>query len=558
MGITTNDKCTPIIVTTLAAALGVGAFGCADNSTFEQDEQVRSAVTAGIAPPPPNPFSWLDFDASTGTVTITGTDQADVAAVVPQSSPVVGVYVSLGSIGQAFATGLVNKIVFNGGAGDDTFTNKTSIPCVANGGDGDDVLTGGSGDDTLLGGNGADTLYGGSGDDLLKGQNGNDELHGGPGRDTLYGGTGSNKLYGDDGMDLLVSVNGNFDTLTGGNQWDNFWIDANDVDTITDASSNEINLGYVHGIDTFDGVSFDGGQTFTAVGKQLGGPDLFDPIPDLFVESATVSLSLVNFASADHPLFGPGGPSEFDIFQGHGDDCYLLAALSANAKTNPEAIRRLVTDLGDGTFAVRFYRPGESKPHYVRVDADLWMRVSSVDGSQKPLYANFAESGAIWVPVVEKAFALFRRQLGTYVSIKYSDAKFPDQLHAQKPPGYTIPDADFTPQDVVAWDQAGRPAGAIADEIQAGVTAFLTWIETQQDAGLPMETTAFRNVSASTALDPATNYRSGDHEYTVDGVDTSSSPPTLLLRNPFGDPEPFTDPVQIYFLIGHANVIQMM
>ena len=57
----------------------------------------------------------------------------------------------------------VNRIAFSGLDGSDSFTNDTSIPCVA---------YGGTGTDFLIGGSGADSLYGGSGSDYLEGREG--------------------------------------------------------------------------------------------------------------------------------------------------------------------------------------------------------------------------------------------------------------------------------------------------------------------------------------------------------------------------------------------------
>jgi hypothetical protein len=66
----------------------------------------------------------------------------------------------------------VREIVFEGGDGNDKFTNRTNI------------------DSTAYGGLGNDTLYGGSGNDKLYGGEGNDVLYGGGGHDSLYGGAG--------------------------------------------------------------------------------------------------------------------------------------------------------------------------------------------------------------------------------------------------------------------------------------------------------------------------------------------------------------------------------
>ena len=66
----------------------------------------------------------------------------------------------------------------NGLGGDDTFAAAAGTPLavVAEGGSGNDTLTGADEQDTFLGGAGNDTLTGGGGPDLLDGQDGDDSL----------------------------------------------------------------------------------------------------------------------------------------------------------------------------------------------------------------------------------------------------------------------------------------------------------------------------------------------------------------------------------------------
>ena len=129
-----------------------------------------------------------------------------------------------GQATQNFSRTGVQTINFFGNDGHDTFTNNTSINCIAQGGKGNDTLTGGSGIDLLDGGSGSDYLDGGSGsdfldggagDDKLYGRDGNDVLFGGAGDDWLDGGAGDDKLYGGSGSDYLYGGAGD-DWLEGG------------------------------------------------------------------------------------------------------------------------------------------------------------------------------------------------------------------------------------------------------------------------------------------------------------------------------------------------------
>lgn len=75
---------------------------------------------------------------------------------------------------QTFPAASVQKIMFSGLDGNDSFENRTSVPSEAYGGNGDDQLIGGSGPDLLDGGKGQDSLEGRSGDDALAGGAGSD------------------------------------------------------------------------------------------------------------------------------------------------------------------------------------------------------------------------------------------------------------------------------------------------------------------------------------------------------------------------------------------------
>lgn len=124
----------------------------------------------------------------------------------------------------------VLKVEFNGGDEDDNLTvdETFNIPIEANGGLGDDLLTGGSANDTLNGGPGNDDLQGRAGKDLIDAGEDNDNVDGGAdddqidggfGRDVLQGGAGIDRINGRDGEDVLEGGAGN-DILSGGNGFD--------------------------------------------------------------------------------------------------------------------------------------------------------------------------------------------------------------------------------------------------------------------------------------------------------------------------------------------------
>ena len=99
--------------------------------------------------------------------------------------------------------------------GNDVVTNRTDVPLIAYGNDGDDRLYGGSLPDFLYGGSGADKLDGRAGSDYIYGASGSDKIYGGTGGDYLYAASGNDLILGGDGDDQLYGELGR-DRLDGG------------------------------------------------------------------------------------------------------------------------------------------------------------------------------------------------------------------------------------------------------------------------------------------------------------------------------------------------------
>lgn len=100
------------------------------------------------------------------------------------------------------------------------------------------------------------------------------------------------------------------------------------------------------------------------------------------------------------PLFSAGGtPLVSDVGQGAIGDCYFLAAAAEVAKFEPEKIKSMFTDNGNGTYGVRFYKDGQ--PVYVTVNNDVY-----ADGA----YSARATQNTSWVPLLEKAYVQFRSE----------------------------------------------------------------------------------------------------------------------------------------------------
>jgi hypothetical protein len=139
----------------------------------------------------------------------------------------------------------VKRVIFVGGPGDDSFTNNTDIPCIANGGAGNDTLTGGMAADKLIGGAGNDVLSGGTGNDTLLGGAGNDSLDGGTGNDVIDGGGGQNSANAGPGKNHVRHAKLDVPGAGSGDFWAK----------LTDANGNEVGAAEVESETNDQGVT---------------------------------------------------------------------------------------------------------------------------------------------------------------------------------------------------------------------------------------------------------------------------------------------------------------
>jgi Ca2+-binding RTX toxin-like protein len=100
------------------------------------------------------------------------------------------------------------------------------------GGPGFDYLEGDAGNDTLSGRARGDTLVGGGGADTLRGEAGNDVLSGNQGNDKLNGGTGRDRFFGGGGNDTLLARDGERDRVNGNSGTDRGHVDGGGLDVV--------------------------------------------------------------------------------------------------------------------------------------------------------------------------------------------------------------------------------------------------------------------------------------------------------------------------------------
>lgn len=158
----------------------------------------------------------LDLDLPAGTMGVAAATPYSVTASDFEDADLFAPSVSVrgtdgpNDIGLTACTGVVRL-----GGGDDSVERQydssfeSDIRCAetltANGGAGDDELSGTRGDDTLKGGSGKDVVYGGFGQDRLVGGGGHDRLVGKADADVLLGGTGRDRADGGTGRDRCAA-----------------------------------------------------------------------------------------------------------------------------------------------------------------------------------------------------------------------------------------------------------------------------------------------------------------------------------------------------------------
>jgi hypothetical protein len=220
----------------------------------------------------------------------------------------------------------------------------------------------------------------------------------GDGADAIYANAaGWSELHAGAGDDLIVAIDGQADRVFGEGGYDRFWLDVADSH---DATASEIDAKALHRVSTFYQPWTTNPDSGDYVSLQLRGQSLRDP-------------SLTNRADhyedfSDRPLFE--GITYDDADQGSLGDCYYLASLSSLAQTDPGLIENMITALGDGTYAVRYY-DGSSEV-YLRLDGDL-----PTSRYGQLVYQKLGEGGDVWMPLMEKAYAYFRRGENSYASI---------------------------------------------------------------------------------------------------------------------------------------------
>ncbi len=200
-----------------------------------------------------------------------------------------------------------------------------------------------------------------------------------------------------------------------------------------------------------------------------------------------------------------------DVKQGSIGNCYFVAQLAAQAKSDPSVIQNLIKDNGDGTYTVSLYLKDARQPwKRTKTDVVIDSQFPSTDG-RSAAYAKPGDAGSkgpeLWVMLIEKAFA------------KYAG-------HYEETRGKKTTDADVFGM-MTGVTSGYRAMSSLSDD------ALIRLCEAAVKAGKPVSFGAI-NTSASEELQKGAKEAGVvlNHAYALEGVDAGKR--TLSLRNPWG------------------------
>jgi len=214
------------------------------------------------------------------------------------------------------------------------------------------------------------------------------------------------------------------------------------------------------------------------------------------------------------PLFKDGVSPE-DVQQGQIGDCYLPAAISALAKSDPTLLQNMIKDNGDGTYTVTFkkrdYRTGKAVDVPVKVDGDLYARAWG-----GPLYGSSngdkTEKGMeLWFPILEKAYAQWKGSYNTIGSGGLSS-------------------------DV--WEACTGKEGVSESISYMGADKLWTEIKSAVDSKRPVGAGTYGEEEDARYTNSGVY---ADHAYSILGYKEKDGVKYVTMRNPWGESEPTGD-----------------
>ena len=195
-----------------------------------------------------------------------------------------------------------------------------------------------------------------------------------------------------------------------------------------------------------------------------------------------------------------------DIDQEGAADCYLLAPLANMAQQDPDLIRKIIRDNGDGTYTVTFYEKqsilGLIDVGYKPVEIIVSPSFPMSNGS--PTFAGFGDTrnsgNEVWGMVIEKAYAEWK---GGYPNIDWGSAERAIE--------------ELTGMNARSIDPDAISIKDFEKNFDGGHIVVASTLNDFQSQGLEL----YENDTLATR-----------HAYSVSGVNVDEG--TISLRNPWG------------------------
>lgn len=386
-------------------------------------------------------LAGIFFDAPSATVTIAGGSANDAGSFLQVDSTTYRAILS--TAGQRdFSTSEVDRVIFIGFGGDDTFNNGSDVEGLLLGGSGDDTLRGGSQRDVINGGTGADELFGSGGMDRIVGGSGADRIEGGDGNDQIFGGDGANLIQGNEGDDFIFGGN-DVDRIFGGNGIDSiFGLDGNDILSAGDGgvagSAGIAQADFILGLGGDDRIiggdglnvlyggngndTIDGGSGENRLHGQNGNDQLTGGSSNDFIAGNLGHDTLIGNAGNDFII--PGQGNDF-VDAGLGQDFVVFGFDSSNYTLNASDTRLNSQHVVDGRDTVdnsetlRFSDGQQATSNSIQYRVFVQpIVVANSDGSNQAEFFGTEVQQAIIEAEIERIFSV------AGVDIDFLDANF--------------------------------------------------------------------------------------------------------------------------------------
>jgi hypothetical protein len=213
---------------------------------------------------------------------------------------------------------------------------------------------------------------------------------------------------------------------------------------------------------------------------------------------AQFQSSLSKLRQSPKQLYTGGTPDPGAVSQGQIGDCYYLSALSAKAYQDPQAVKNMIKDNGDGTFTVS--HPGQKE---VTIQAPTESEVAQYSGSG---------NDGRWLSVMEKGYGDLRNQG------RWSQKAVPQDA-ADGGASLATGIRAVTGHDVDTVSLKGTDLSTTRDTLEKAL----------REGKVVTAATAGENKSLTN------KGLVGNHAYSVIGYDRKND--TITLRNPWGSGE---------------------